>query len=201
MAQTILTATNDATMEADVPTTNKDTLVAIGEHNGGAFGPHRCLLKFDFSSIPVGSTIDLATLKLTIKADQSSQARTFHIYRVKRAWVDSQVTWNIWKTSNNWQTAGAGGANDYDSSSIGNRAFANNESIGTVAEFTLTNASIQAWLDGDFTNNGLMGRALTEVDEMYTFENIGDTNKPILVVDYTPPPSGSPIMFNVFGGQ
>ncbi len=40
----------------------------------------------------------------------------FTAYRIKRQdWVESEVTWNDYKDSTAWQTAGALGANDYDS--------------------------------------------------------------------------------------
>lgn len=67
----------------------------------------RTILTFDFSAvIPAGVTITLATLSLyTVTALAS---RTITVYRLLRTnWVEAQATWNIFKTSNNWGTAGA----------------------------------------------------------------------------------------------
>ena len=55
---------------------------------------------------------------------------------MKRDWVEAQVTWNIYSTGNSWQTAGATGANDYDSSAVGSGSFANTDSA--YAEKTIT---------------------------------------------------------------
>jgi len=37
---------------------------------------------------------------------------TAKLYLIKRDWVESEVTWNNWKSGNAWQTAGAQGADD-----------------------------------------------------------------------------------------
>lgn len=52
--------------------------------------------------------------------DMQTTAKDVSIYNCLRTdWSESQATWNIYKTSNNWTTAGCSGAGtDYDSTAI-----------------------------------------------------------------------------------
>jgi len=101
------------------PTSNylrEDT--ATSNYNGNSaiwafdYAGYRCygLLKCDMTSLPAGATVSAATLGLYWYGnyDGSPVGRTFNVCKVRRSdWSESQSTWNLFKTSNNWGTAGA----------------------------------------------------------------------------------------------
>jgi hypothetical protein len=69
---------------------------------------YRLPCMFDFSAvIPAGATVTLA--RFSIYASYSTlTSRTITVYRLLRTdWVETQATWNIYKTGSNWGTAGA----------------------------------------------------------------------------------------------
>ncbi len=94
---------------------------------GGAFISLRPLIKFDLSTVPEHFTS--ATLSLYYESQGTGGTEsTVKVYRIKRAWTEGTqdgsdnndgATWNEYNGSNAWQTAGATGVNDYDSSEIG----------------------------------------------------------------------------------
>lgn len=53
----------------------------------------RILVEFDISSIPVGSTIDVATLKLYARYS-SAEGRIYQTAKIIAAWEEMSVTWN-----------------------------------------------------------------------------------------------------------
>jgi hypothetical protein len=183
------TSSNDIYIESGAPTTNQNaqTVVSAGEFNAGA-NITRTLIKFDLSSIPAGVTINSAVLSLYATTDLSSNARTFRVFRQLRAWVESQATWNIYSTGNNWATAGGFGATDCEQTDIGTRAFTATETLNEFKDFTLTASEVQEMITGGgFTNNGFLIKADTETDDQYLFAGSGNATaslRPKLVIDY-----------------
>lgn len=182
------TAGIDVPIRSDTPTTNYNTTTVfnIGEANSAA-QVGRALIKFDLSSIPANATINSATLSLWTTADLSDNARTFRIYRTLRNWVESQATWNIFSTGNNWGTAGGFNASDSEQTDIGSRAFTASEANGEK-QWTLTASAIQEMVAGTFANNGFIVKADTENNDMYQFatsDNATAGNRPKLVIDYS----------------
>lgn len=57
------------------------------------FRNQRTLVEFDLSSIPVGSKIDVATLKLYARYS-SAAGRTYIVSRITGSWTEMLVTWN-----------------------------------------------------------------------------------------------------------
>ena len=194
MAEITIQATADITdayLSSKTSTTNYGaaTIIAVGETNTDV-NTFRSLLKFDLSSIPVGSTINSATLSVKTVTDASTNERTYRVYRVLRVWVEAQTTWNIYSTGNNWGTAGCGNTtSDRESADIGSVLFTASETAGTVKSFTLTADKVQEMLvDGAFTNNGFLIKADTEENDAYTLhssENGAEANNPKLVINYT----------------
>ena len=163
---------------------------------GGLTGSniYRTLIKFDGLSdgtIPSAATISSATLSLYCSGENSSNARTLRVFRLKRAWVEAQATWNIYSTGNKWQTAGGFGANDCEQTDIGSRAFSATETTGEYKDFSLTVADIQAIVNGTWTNNGFLIKADTESSDRYSFYSSDNaSNKPKLTIVYTTGPAG-----------
>lgn len=107
--------------------TNFDTAgLSIGKAYVKSGGPQklRMLMKFDISS-ETGLTPNGASLQAYCYFDTTTLTDTIATYRCKRAWVENQVTWNVYSTGNAWETAGGSGANDVDYTiGPGNGAFA-----------------------------------------------------------------------------
>jgi len=175
------------------PTTNygTDTYLWEGYYDSTEWSS-RSLLKFDLSSIPSGATVTNATLSLynPPNTDYSSNISTYAVYRQKRAWVESEATWNIYSTGNNWSTAGGFHADDCEQDAIGTREMSASESSG-YKSWDLTDSKVQEWISGSFTNNGILIKATTEANEnCYGFRS-SDYDltgyRPKLVVEYSIP--------------
>lgn len=69
---------------------------------------YRVLVQFDLSSIPPGSTVTSATLKLYYYrwATNNPAGRTFWAYRVTQSWTEMGVTWSRYDGTNSWATSG-----------------------------------------------------------------------------------------------
>jgi RHS repeat-associated protein len=149
--------------------------ITLGERNNQTNQRKRFLTKFDLSSLS-GKTITDATLKVYINDDFSSNARSARVYRTKQPWIGNQVTWNSYNTGNSWQTPGATGANDIDTTEMGSRYFSSSESLNVYKEFSIDTAKLQEMVDGTFTDSGFMVKMDTEVDDAYYGPRAVDAN-------------------------
>jgi cell division septation protein DedD len=187
------TAGLDTLMQSDNPTTNfgTNTILNIGEHNA-ATSTNRSLLKFDLSSIPNNAIINSATLSLWQSAEDSNNAETLRVYRSLRAWVESQATWNVFSTGNNWGSAGGYGGADSDTAQLASREFSATEANGEK-QFVFEAsglAALQSFVNGSATNNGFLLKADNELNDLYHFRSSDWTTaaeRPKLVIDYTVP--------------
>lgn len=176
---------NTATPTANFSTATELRLYSLDD--GYDAEENRTLIKFDLSPIPAGSTIDNATLTLTQYA--GSNTDTLAVFRVHRAWVEAQATWNIYSTGNNWGTAGCNNTtNDREAANIGSL------SVGTTAgakNWTLTASKIQEMITGGvFTNNGFIvlqtSAAAATASHLFRSSDYGTAaDRPKLVVNYT----------------
>lgn len=184
MATVTLNPTADAPIRSNSPTSNfgNDNLV-VGELNDQTGYVRRSLLRFDIPLVS-NAIVQSATLRLYQNTDYSSNARDFRVYRLLRAWVENQVTWNVYSTGNSWQTAGGFGANDCEQTAIGTRTMSASEATG-YKEWALDTAAIQGMMRGTFTNNGFLVKADTEANDAYEYNSREDaSNKPELVIVY-----------------
>jgi len=186
----------DAVFLDVAPSTNygSATTIHVGEFNTGST-VYRSAIKFDLSTLPTNAIISSTTLSLYAVTDYSSNARTFRVYRLKRAWVEAEVTWNIWATASNWSTAGAFHTDDCEQTDIGSRAFSSTETLNEFKNFALT-PTTKFGLD---LGNGWLIKADTETDDSYQFSTSDDAtaeNRPKLVIVYTIPPAHRPIIIS-----
>jgi hypothetical protein len=109
-AQTVtLVAAADANINAASPSTNYGSVAEANIVRGGTASSERAVFLFDFSSIPSGVTIKSAELELTI-VNNPGLDKTIAVHRVaqtsNRSWVESQVTWQEYKTGSSWTAPG-----------------------------------------------------------------------------------------------
>jgi RHS repeat-associated protein len=196
-----LTLQPDAAAGADTyllssfSTTNFGTSneMGVGEANNATDRIGRSLIKFDLSAIPSNATITSATLSLWTNTDYSSNTRTIRVFRLKVPFNETQATWNIRATGSNWQTAGASGTNDRESTDIGSVQILSNEALNTEKQIALTASQIEELIDGTFANNGFILVAETELNDGFTYktsDHATGSQRPKLVIQYTLPSGG-----------
>ncbi len=93
--------------DGDSPTT-----LSLGDATGEEWSPLIRTAAIN-ANVPSGSTINSATMRLYFELDLGDG--TVNMHGMKRAWVIDEVSWNNYETGSAWQTAGAIGADDYES--------------------------------------------------------------------------------------
>lgn len=147
--------------------------------------------------IPLGSTINSATLTLTVDTITSAEGSGSQLFRMVQSWNASD-TWTTGYGSNGVQTDGIEALATSDGF-IGANSSANNLAQGAVANANVT-ATLQAWSGGAVNNGWLLnyfplgtgGLALASSD------NGTASRRPLLTVDYTAVPE--PATLTVLAG-
>jgi hypothetical protein len=121
-----------------------------------------------------------AVLSLYLNTDLSSNARTYRVYRMIKA-MTADATWNTYDGANNWTAAGGFDAADCEQTDIGSITLTAAESAGWVS-IPLDAQKVEAMINGTFTNNGLLIKAVTETDDAYGFSSSEGANVPYLTV-------------------
>ncbi len=110
--------TADTVINGSAPTTNYGTSAYL--QIGGLSGfQNRGLIINDLLAVPSNATIVDPVLHAYF---YNGYENTFAIYRLKLPWTAGGATWNKYDGTHDWNTAGAMGANDYDSNSLGSLA-------------------------------------------------------------------------------
>lgn len=183
---TTVYASADSYMHQGNPTTNYGTATTMvaGKQTSNA---RRSIVRFDLSSIPISSYIDLANL--SVYADTAlSPPSTIGVYRVQqspaRDWTEAGVTWNRYDGTNSWTTAG-GDFNSTATSSI---------SISTTLKYynwTVT-YDVKNFVQTPSTNFGWVLKSSTEPNgKTITFRSrdyTGTSYDPFAKVYYIPSP-------------
>src|SRR3990172_11931976 len=97
----------DTFLDSQFPTVNfaGEGMLGAGDQSGGT-AVERTLITFSLSALPAGAQIVSATLSLFLQYNFANNARTFRVFRVKRAWKLADATWNNYAAGQAWQTAG-----------------------------------------------------------------------------------------------
>ncbi len=181
---------SDTYLDSSLPTAVFSDMgeLKAGEANSGT-AVLRTLIKFSLSTLPPNAAIQSAVLSLYLESNFADNVRTFRVFRLKRAWVLSDTTWNNWSAGQPWQTAGAFGANDCEQTDIGSLSVPVADPAGTPHAFTLTAAQVQDWVSGAFANNGLLLKADTEANDGHQWRAsdylAAPSLRPKLVITYT----------------
>lgn len=158
-----LTSVADSYVLSTSGTSNFGTALAIKD----SASTYRGLVKFDTSSIPVGSTINSATLKLYGTFTPSSGG--IRVHSELDSWTESAVTWGTQPAWNNTVLATS-------STPLANTWLSISLPSSSVTAGTKTNYGF------DFSPSGI-------VDSVASRET---ANGPQLLVDYTAPTSSAP---------
>lgn len=185
------------------PTANSGNSASIvgGESNAAA-AVRRILIDFSdiqyLASIINNIDITAAYIYLMINTNQSSNARTYNVYRMTQAWVEgngsagSGATWNTYNGSTNWPGgAGMGAGTDYNTTVLAIANLTASEPVGKTIEFTFNSTGrtiLRGMIDGTYPNEGFAIIADTENNDGYFFHssnaNVPSEAKPTLVIEY-----------------
>lgn len=200
MAQLILQPAQDANnydslLYQPSPTSNYATWTPCDVGWEAAAKRENVVILFDLSSIPAGSTIDSATLDLTVYGmGAGGPTVTVEIHRILSGnsdWVNSQCTWNNRKTDTAW--AGSGGCEtegtDVSDTMMSSLTF----STTGVKTFTLDVTEFTSM----WTNNYGMRIHGADADEgwekrcyVHAMDAPVAENRPKLTINYTPAGGG-----------
>lgn len=168
-----LTDNNGQTIYSSATTTNFSRL-QFGELNS-TISVRRALTRFpslsNGSVIPAGKAIVHAHLRGPFTENLCSNSRVYFMRRVLRDWIPAEVTWNVWRTGQNWATAGASNATDIDLATIsGSQWYSHYENIGETFYMPLLPGQVQNMYNGTLSNFGWVILATTETDDAYLID-------------------------------
>ena len=176
--------TNDTYMSAWSPAKNYYVNANLLVKNDNIY---ESLLRFDLGSIPPGSTINAAMLRLFPYNRDVAQPFELQVYAMLRPWIDAQATWERAASDSAW---GAPGANDTASDRAPLAAGVQPVSALNVwVDFDLR-ALVSGWATDPSTNHGLILRATGQQSVVYHFASGNHPSislRPQLIVDYLAP--------------
>ncbi|HET6595691.1 MAG TPA: hypothetical protein VFG81_08715 [Anaerolineales bacterium] len=92
--------------------------------------------------------------------------------------TDGKATGNESASGVNWQSAGASGTNDRESTDIGSVLVLANETSGTEKQIALNTTKIQELVSGTFTNNGFIIIVDTELNDRFNYRSSDASTAP-----------------------
>ena len=184
----------DTFLDSNATTSNYDgwNELYIGRSNANNF-MYRGLVKFDFSTIPPNAVITSAVISLYSNGVDAAGSGTslVDVFRILRDWVETQATWNIWKTSNNWSSAGAlTNASDVDTTAIATSgAIHANLASGDEITFSLDVVEFTKFVNGTYSNYGFgfkqqSDTSLARMHQYCSSRHATSGYHPKLVVEY-----------------
>jgi len=186
--------TEDAQLKEGAATTNygSNANFEVGKYDSGDYT--NGLVSFSgISNLPASLTVSSAVLSLYLEgADGEGGSHTIQAKRLLRDWVEAQVTWTIWKTSNNW-TSGGGESNGNDRSAT---LSTENTSLGTTTgqyysftDIAEMQSNVEDFADGTLSNYGWHLERTDAVQDqhyrVFTSSEGADGQRPYLSVTYT----------------
>jgi len=104
------------------------------------------------SNIAASEVVSAATVYMEVNSSTGTYALAFR--RLLRDWVEAEVTWDIWKTSNNWTSGGALSDGNDRSASKGVTASLDNTTGYRALTATQIKDDTKDFVDGTATNYG-----------------------------------------------
>lgn len=179
-------AAADASIDQAAPTRNRGAEASLAV---SATGDQRALLYFDIGQVPVGAGALQARLRLR-SLDPAGEAVPVLVYGLRRAWVESEVTWERATAAAAWALGGADAA-DLDRDLAASAATV--VSGGEVwYEWDVTEI-VSAWTKGLVPNSGLLLMATNDAGGVYHFASSESSDPPQLLFSYAlATPTASP---------
>ena len=155
----------------------------------------RGLLKFDTTTIPLGTPIASAKLTVTVASGGATASRHISAYQTTTSWTETEATWNSRRSGQRWSTVGGDLGAKLDTEAVGNAG-------GTRVTFDVTPLVSQV-VSGALGSSRYTRIALVDVDAAdgesrrvyYTPDTATASLRPTLVVTFgttsTPTSTGS----------
>jgi hypothetical protein len=172
--------TRDTRIRSKKPNANFGThglLAADGSPDDAA------LLKWDLALIPIGSTVQAASITLYVS---DFTKHSYEVYELTQEWDEGAATWNSRLPGIGWDAAGAQGAADHAPAPI---ASATTTSTGLLT-IPISNLLVQSWVDDPDSNYGIIFQDYTSATDSLGFssrENSTTGRRPKLSVTYIGP--------------
>lgn len=151
------------------------------------------VLRFDLASVPAGSTVQNATLKLYLASKNDAKSFNLGLYRLLRPWTATQVTWNQALSNVKW---GNSGANKVGTDREGT-AVATTQVNATGQWYSLDiTAAVQGWINSPSANYGIVLRGDNSNNAEFNFassENGTAQNRPTLSITLGTSILGTPV--------
>ena len=177
---TFVTSIADARIMESFPTTKygkAKQLGAGGDEPRGSGKDKYGLLRWDLAGIAPGTKVSSASVTLTVS---NSSPQAYEAYALKRAWAESEVTWNSYAAGKSWEVAGAKGSLDREATVAGTLT----PSSTGERTFALSAAVVQRWVDDPATNHGIIVADAANSDgfDFYSRESTTSSQRPRLAV-------------------
>jgi len=181
-----LPSVSDVFVLSDYATTNfsYNNYIQVGKYNQNN-SIARSFLSFGLANF-AHRDVNSVKLRLYLMGDDYASANgTLNVYRVYRNWVESQVTWNIYSTGNNWGTAGATGAED-SGELMGTVNLSDPPTAGYI-DINLDVTIFQNMIDTVYKNYGFLLKNTGENGDTFQFRSNryrAGLYAPLLVIDF-----------------
>lgn len=193
----------DSSIYENTPDGNAGAHVGLFAGRSGVSTTSRSVLRFDLSSIPMGSVVTNATLTMTVERGTGSPTQSVH--RLLASWVEGTgdalgvgggqgsnpvagaVSWNSREHGSVLWTAPGG-----DSVATASATVSPAPAVGSaVWSGSGLIADVQAWVDDPSSNFGwlLKNDVETGSSSVRRYDSREATAPPLLTVDYNPPAS------------
>ena len=159
------------------------SLYVDGDDPSGSGNDLSTMLYWDISTIPTGSTIQEVSITLNVF---NASSHIYQVYEMKRDWVESESTWNLFSSTNGWETPGALGSQDRGEVGFGSFS----PGVIDTSVIYLSNegvALIQSWVDRPTSNHGFIfaNTSATDGVDFDSSEASTATTRPKLTVRYS----------------
>lgn len=180
----------DTTLTKGAPSSTNGSSATFVLQNDGATNVSRSLFAApDIASvIGAGSVINSAVFR--IRRNNVGGTGTARLYRLKKNPDYPTATWNNQATGVPWETAGALGASDFDSTVLATLVVVSTAS-GQDLDFSGAGFTslVQGWVNGSIANNGMLlatDSGYNTTAEYRSGDHATAAQRPMLIIDYTP---------------
>lgn len=177
------TGVQDAWLRGSNPNTNEGSNARMDADSDSGGQDEWSVLRWTLTDIPAGAVVESATIAIDVS---DSSVTPYNLYALLKDWVESQVTFNNYRTGLAWQSPGAAGATDRGAL-VGVLDTSNTTGIKTIELNAAGIALVQSWIDNPATNNGVIiaNDAATDGLEMRTSEYGTLASRPKLTISYS----------------
>ncbi len=142
------------------------------------------LLSFDLSAVPPNAHLVQATLSLYALSQSNDNPAVVGVYRINRAWSETEVSWQMATATQPWQQAGANAIPDDREALPRSQQIV--QDIQRFYNWDVT-ALVQEWLYDPQSQHGLILKAFDEARVQYAFASSQYVNplaRPQLTLTY-----------------